>query len=227
VRTATRPFGAGHAFGAVQPHLPAVASAGLGALALAAVALPGLWTLTQHVNTMAHEGAHAAMGSATGRRVIGVELSSNGDGGTRTAGTGRGILTSAAGYLGPSGFGLAAAELIRVGHPVAVLWIAVAALAVLAVLARRSAFGVTAVLSTGLGIYLVARYGSVGMAVALAYGMTWFLLLSGVWVVLSHGRSAYDAVSLRQRTRMPRSLWAGLWLAGSALALFVGGRILI
>jgi hypothetical protein len=80
VRTATRPFGAGHAFGAVQPHLPAVASAGLGALALAAVILPELWSLTEHLNTMAHEGAHAAMGSATGGRVIGVELSSDGDG---------------------------------------------------------------------------------------------------------------------------------------------------
>jgi hypothetical protein len=223
----TRPSGAGHAFGAVQPHLPPMASVGLGAVALAAVVLPGLWTLTQHVNTMAHEGAHAAMGSATGRRIVSVTMRGSGDGATISAGTGGGILTSVAGYLGPSAFGLAAAELIRVGHPVAVLWIAVAALAVLAVLARRSAFGLTAVLSTGFGIYLVARYASLGTEVALAYGMAWFLLLSGVRVVLSHGRNAGDAVSLRQRTRVPSSLWAGLWLIGSALALIAGGRMLV
>jgi Peptidase M50B-like len=226
--TATEPRGSVlHGMSAVQAHLPAAASAGLGLLALAAAVLPALWTVTQHVNVMAHEGAHAAMGSATGRRIVYVKMSSKGEGATRSVGSGLGILTSAAGYLGPSAFGLAAAELIRVGHPVAVLWIAVAALAALAVLARRSAFGLTAVLSTGFGVYLVARYASLGMEVALAYGMAWFLLLSGVRVVLSHGRNAGDAVSLRQRTRVPSSLWAGLWLIGSALALIAGGRMLV
>ena len=33
--------------------------------------LPGGWALTQHVNTMAHEGAHAVVGSAMGRRITG------------------------------------------------------------------------------------------------------------------------------------------------------------
>jgi hypothetical protein len=227
--TATRSSGAGHGIGAVQAHLPAAASAGLGALALAAVILPGLWSVTQHLNTMAHEGAHAAMGSATGRTIQSVTLRGNGEGltmMTRSRGGGF-ILTGVVGYLGPSAFGLAAAELIRVGHPIAVLWIALAALAVLAVLARRSAFGVSAVLATGFVVYLVARYAPVGAAVALAYGMTWFLLLSGLRVVLSHGRDAGDAIILRQRTRMPRGLWAGLWLIGSGLALYAGGRMLI
>jgi Peptidase M50B-like len=216
-----------HGMSAVQPQLPAVASAGLGLLALAAVVVPGLWALTQHVDTMAHEGAHAVMGSATGRRIVGVTMSSSGDGATLSTGGGRAILTGVAGYFGSSAAGLAAAELIRVGHPVAVLWVAVVALAVLAVLARRSLFGLTAVLSTGLGIYLVARYASLGMEVALAYALTWFLLLAGVRVVLAHGRGAGDAVSLRQRTGVPRGVWAALWLAGSALALIVGARMLI
>lgn len=228
--TATRPSGGAlSGISAVQPHLPAAASVGLGVLALGAMVLPGGWALTQHVNTMAHEGAHAAMGSATGRRITGVTLRGNGDGlTTMTPASGGGfILAGVVGYLGPSAFGLGAAELIRVGHPVAVLWIAVAALAVLAVLARRSAFGITVALGFGFGVYLVARYAPVGAAVALAYAMAWFLLLSGVGVVLSHGRSAGDAIILRQLTRMPRGLWAGLWLIGSALALIAGGRMLV
>ena len=46
-------------------------------------------------------------------------------------------------------------------------------------------------------------------------------------MVLSHGRDAGDAIILRQLTRMPRGLWAGLWLVGSALALVAGGRMLV
>jgi hypothetical protein len=109
----------------------------------------------------------------------------------------------------------------------AVPWVTIACLAVLAGLTRRSPFGLTATLATGLGVYLVARYAPVGACVALAYSLAWFLLLSGVRVVLSHGRNAGDAVMLRRLTRVPRGLWAGLWLAGSALALIDGGRILI
>jgi Peptidase M50B-like len=227
--TVTRSPGALHGLGALQPHLPPGTSAAVGALALGAAILPGISALTQHVNTMAHEGAHAVMGSATGRTITGVRLRGNGDGlTTMTASRGGGyILTGAVGYLGPSAFGLAAAELIRVGHAVAVLWVALAALAVLGVLARRSPFGIAAVLGTGLLVYLVARYATVGAGVALAYGMAWFLLLSGVQVVLAHGRDAGDAVALRQRTRLPRGLWAGLWLIGSVAALIVGGRMLL
>jgi Peptidase M50B-like len=228
--TVARPHGSIlHGMSAVQAHLPAAAAAGLRMLALAAAALPGLWTLTRHVNTMAHEGAHAAMGSATGRTIRGVTINGDGTGVTAiTADRGVGlVLAAAVGYLGPSAFGLGAAELIRVGHPVAVLWIALAALAILAVLARRSVFGITAAVGTGCCIYLVARYAPVGAAVALAYVMTWFLLLSGLRVVMSHGRNGVDATILRQLTRMPRGLWAGLWLIGSGLALFAGGRMLL
>jgi len=70
--------------------------------------------------------------------------------GSTTSGGGF-ILAGIVGYLGPSAFGLGAAELIRAGHPVAVLWIAVAALALLAVLARRSAFGIAVALACPAG----------------------------------------------------------------------------
>ena len=226
--TAPQSFGGAlRAIAELQHHLPAGTSAAIGVLAFGAAILPGLSGLTQHVNTMAHEGAHATMHLATGRRVVGVTLKRDGTGETRSTGSGRGILGGAAGYLGPSAFGLGAAELIRVGHAVAVLWVAIAALAVLGVLGRRSAFSIAAVLVTGVLIYLVARYEPVGARVALAYGMAWFLLLSGLVVIWSHGRDASDASSLRQRTHVPRGLWAGLWLAGSALALIAGTQLLI
>jgi hypothetical protein len=226
----TRSFGGVlHGITAVQAHLPVSSSVLVGAAALGAAILPGISQLTQHVNTMAHEGAHAAMGSVLGQRVTGVTLRGNGEGKTtmtpsRSIGF---ILAGIVGYLGPSAFGLGAAKLIQVGHAIAVLWVTIAALAVLGVLARKSSFGMAAVLLAGVGLFLVARYAPVGAGVALAYGIAWFLLLSGVQVVLSHGRHAGDAIALRQLTRVPRGVWAGLWLVCSALALIAGARMLI
>ena len=38
-------------------------------------------------------------------------------------------------------------------------------------------------------MFLIARYGSVGTETAVAYLVAWFLLLSGVRVVLEHNRA--------------------------------------
>jgi hypothetical protein len=213
----------------VQRHLPGGTSLLLGVAALGTATLPGISVLTQHVNTMAHEGAHAVMGSALGARVTGVTLRGNGDGQTLLARAGGGgyVLAGVVGYLGPSAFGLGAAKLIQLGHMVAVLWLTLAALALLALAVRRNPFGLVTVTVTGLALYLAARYAPVGGQVAVAYGIAWFLLLSGLQVVLQHGRDAGDAIELRKRTRVPRGLWAGLWLAGSAGALILGGSLLV
>jgi hypothetical protein len=218
-----------HGITTLQPHLPGGTSLLVGAAALGAAILPGLSQLTQHVNTMAHEGAHAVVGSALGRRVTGVSLHGNGEGRTTMApSSGAGFIAAGiVGYLGPSAFGLGAAKVIEVGHAIALLWITLAALLLLGIAVRRSGFGLTAVAMTGIAIFAVARYAPVGAEVALAYGIAWFLLLSGLQVVLLHGRHASDAVALRQLTRVPRGLWAALWLAGSALALVAGARMLV
>jgi len=221
--------GALHAIVALQSHLPVTTSALLGVGALGAATLPGISLLTQHFNTMAHEGAHAAMGSVTGRRVTGVSLRGNGEGRTtlsRPRGLGF-LLAGVAGYLGPSLFGLAAAKLIEVGHIVAVLWLSLLALVCLAVMVRRSGFGLAAVLASGIVLFLVARYAPLGAEIALAYGIAWFLLVSGVRVVVQHGRHASDAVILRQLTHVPPAMWAAFWLLGSAAALLLGGRWLV
>jgi hypothetical protein len=218
-----------HGITSLQPHLPGSTSVLVGAAALGAAILPGISRLTQHVNTMAHEGAHAMVGSAMGRRVTGVTLHGNGEGRTTMApSSGAGFIAAGiVGYLGPSAFGLGAAKLIQVGHAIAVLWITLAALLLLGIAVRRSGFGLAAVAVTGIAIFAVARYAPVGAEEALAYGIAWYLLLSGVQVVLSHGRNAGDAIALRNLTRVPRSLWAALWLAGSVLALVAGARMLV
>ncbi len=226
----TRSFeGALRGIGQLQAHLPAGTSVLVGLAALGAATLPGISLLTRHVSTMAHEGAHAVMGSAMGHRVTAVTLRRNGEGRTmlaRSRGAGF-ILAGVVGYLGPSAFGLGAAKLIEVRHIVAVLWLTLLALACLAIAVRRNGFGLTAVIVTGLAVYLVARYAPVGAQIAVAYGIAWFLLLSGVRVVLAHGRHAGDAIALRELTRLPRWVWAGFWLAGSTAALVIGGGLLI
>jgi len=218
-----------HNIVALQTHLPVTTSVILGVAALGAATLPGISVLTQHFNTMAHEGAHAAMGSVTGRRVTGMTMRGNGEGRTtltRPKGLGF-LLAGIVGYLGPSAFGLGAAKLIQVGHIVAVLWLSLLALVCLAVMVRRSGFGLAAVLASGIVLFLVARYAPLGADIALAYGIAWFLLVSGVRVVVQHGRHASDAVILRQLTKLPPSLWAAFWLLGSVAALLLGGRWLV
>jgi UPF0716 family protein affecting phage T7 exclusion len=214
--------------GALQSHLPGPVSAAVGVAALVAAALPLFWQMTTHVNTIAHEGAHAIVGSAIGGRVTSVTMDSQGRGETALQGLRRpgNVLFLLVGYLGPSGFGLVAAELIHLGHIVAVLWLTLFFL-VLLLIPLRSIFSVVAVLATMLALYLVARYATVGLQVAAAYGLAWFLLLSGLRAAAEEGETADDAKTLKKLTRMPTSFWSGFWLIGSALALAFGGLLLL
>jgi Peptidase M50B-like len=214
--------------GALQSHLPGPLSAAVGAVSLVAAVVPALWQMTRHFETIAHEGAHAIVGSAMGRTVTGVRMNRSAEGRTRLdPGSGPGfVLAGVVGYLGSSGFGLAAAELIHLGHIVAVLWLTLLLLVLMLIPLRRS-FGVVTVLAAMLLLYLVARYATLGLQVAAAYGLAWFLLLSGLRVVVEHGKNAGDAGVLRELTGMPRGCWSGFWLVGSVLALAFGGLLLL
>jgi hypothetical protein len=209
------------------PLTPTVAML-LGIAVLAIVVLPATWLVVRYVETMAHEGAHALVGSSAGGRIQGVRLKPNKDGETLVSSTGSAgdVITGAAGYLGSSAFGLGAAKLISVGHAVAVLWLSLLLLAILLALVRNP-FGVFAVVVAGVVIYLIARYTAVGTETVVAYLITWFLLLSGLRMVLEHGSHAGDAVILARATHVPRVLWAGMWLVGTAAALIVGGMLLL
>jgi hypothetical protein len=214
--------------GEIQPPLPPATSVLIGLAALVLVSVQGLWLLARYADTIAHEGTHAIVGSALGRPVDGVTLERNGDGATSVLmrGTGGDVLIYFVGYLGPSAFGLGAAKLIEIGHIVAVLWLTVLLLAVMLVMVRNP-FGFVSVLVTGGLIYLFARYATVSTQTVAAYGVAWFLLLSGVRKVIYRGPGAGDAVELRRVTSIGRSFWFLLWLIGTSLAVVVGGSLLV
>jgi hypothetical protein len=214
--------------GEIQAPLSAAGSVLIGLLALAVVGVQGIWELTRYADTIAHEGMHAIAGSAMGRQVRSVALKRNGDGETLVTqgGTGGNILIGFAGYLGPSAFGLGAAKLIEVGHSVAVLWLTLLLL-VLLLFVLRKAFSYVPVLIVGALLFVVARYASVGMETAVAYGVAWFLLLSGVRKVIYRGTGAADAGMLAGITHIGRAFWVLLWLAGSIAAVAIGGSLLV
>lgn len=211
-----------------QAPLPAPVVVVIGLAALAAVGVQEIWLLARHVNTIAHEGAHAITGSAIGQRIRGVKLEPNATGATATSGgTPAGNATVGfVGYLGPSAFGLGAAKLIELGHSAAVLWLTLLLL-ILLLLVLRSVFSFVSVLVIGGLLYLIARYGSIGADSVTAYAVAWFLLLSGVRVVFDDGINAADAGNLAKLTHTRPGCWVWLWLIGSVLALALGGILMV
>jgi len=208
----------------VQAHLSLPLSALLAILAIGAAFFRWLWPVTQHITTMAHEGAHATMGSAIGRQVKGITFKSNGFGATNVAGKGGlgNASTAIVGYLGPSAFGVGAAEMIKAGYIVAVLWVGVAGLFAILTLLRRS-FGIVSVIVALVLLFMVAGFASVHVQVVTAYVLAWFLLISGVQMIRIDGKGASDAKKLQGLTKIPSRFWSGFWLAGSVVALVFGG----
>lgn len=214
--------------GHTQAHLSGPASALMAIIAIGATLVRWLWPVTQHVTTMVHEGAHAAVGSALGRQVKGITFKANGFGATDVPGTSAiGTFTTAvAGYLGPSLFGVGAAALIRAGYIVAVLWLGVIGLLAIMALLRKS-FGVVSVVLAFLLLFGVAGFASVGVQVFTAYAVTWFLLVSGVKMVRIDGKANGDAKKLRNITKVPHGFWWWLWQLGAGAALVFGAALLV
>jgi Peptidase M50B-like len=209
-----------------QAPLPGSEAALVGLAALAVVMIPFLWPLADHFDTMAHEGAHAIAASAMGFTLLGVTLDQESNGATSYLAPGDGprrLLTSFVGYLGPSAFGLCAAKLIETGHVVSVLWVAAILLVLLLFLIRKS-FGIVSVPAAIALLAVVMRYAHDGPEEVIIYGMTWLLLLSGVRSAVAHGANAGDAETLTTITHLPRQLWALLWIAGTLLAVVIGGK---
>jgi Peptidase M50B-like len=212
-----------------QAPLPGPAAALVGLAALAIVMIPFLWPLVDHFDTMAHEGAHAIVASAMGFPLLGVTIDQDSSGATGYLGPENGLrrlLTSFAGYLGPSAFGLCAAKLIETSHVIAVLWIATILLVLLLFLIRKS-FGIVSVPAAIALLTVITHYAHYGLDEVIAYGMTWLLLLSGARNAVTHGANAGDARTLSTLTHLPRHLWALLWIAGTLLAVVIGGKWLV
>jgi len=213
-----------------QAPLPGTEAALIGLAALAVMLVPFLWPFVKQFNAMAHEGAHAVVGSVMGLTLAGgtLDMESNGitawvdppDTGLRRT------LTRFAGYLGPSGFGLCAAKLIETGRVVTVLWLAIFLL-VLFTFAIRKSFGIVSVPAAIALLAVVVHYSRDGLERVIIYALTWLLLLSGVRVAAAHGADAGDAANLSRTTHIPRVARALLWLAGTVLAVVIGGKWLV
>jgi len=211
-----------------QAPLSAAAAMVTGLAVFAVVAMDAGWQFVRHGTVMAHESAHAVLGSLAFRNVSGITLNADATGGTdmKPGGCLGSIFIGFVGYAGPSLFGLGAARLIQLGHSVAVLWVTLFLLAVLAVGLRRS-YGMITVVFVGALIYVVGRYTPQGVQVVAAYAITWMLLLSGVRRVLEVGALSSDGANLSQLTMIPRVVWFLLWLAATLGALAVGGKMLV
>jgi hypothetical protein len=210
--------------GQVQAHLSGPLSVSLAILAIGAAFLRWLWPVTRHVTTIVHEGAHATMSSVLGRKVGGITVSPRANGLTKFA-AGGSVGTAAvwmAGYLGPSLFGIGAAEMIKAGYIVAVLWIGLAGLLAMMTMLRTS-FGVVSVIAGFVLLFMVAGFASVGVQVVTAYAITWFLLVSSLKMIRIHGKANGDSKLLRGKTKIPHGFWWWFWQAGSIVALVFGG----
>ncbi len=73
------------------------------------------------------------------------------------------------------------------------------------------------------------RYTTAGVESAVAYGVTWFLLLSGPKMALAAATrpdDVADAGVLAGMTFVWRSAWCFIWLVGTIVALVAGGAML-
>jgi hypothetical protein len=213
------------------PHLPLSAgeSVAIGLVTMIVVMLPLLWGLAEHFSTMTHEGAHALLAVILGLTVTDIVLDRHSEGKTSIVGDGlRVVLAVLIGYLGPSLFGLGAARLISLGYPLAVLWLLVLLLVLVLFLLGRS-FGLLSVPIAIVAVFLILRYTHAGTEVVAAYAVAWLLLLSGLRTAIGHfvRSDSGDANALRSQTHLPRTFFSLVWLAGTLLALVVGGKLLV
>jgi hypothetical protein len=211
-----------------QTPLPGPDAALLGFAAFLVVNAKSLWSFARHFHVMAHEGMHAATATTLGIPVRGIKLRRNGDGETQyrvPAVGGKGVITAFVGYLGPSAFGLTAAGLISLGYIVVALWVTLIFLMIL-LLKLLPSFGHVSVPVTMALFFVLIGYTPVSAQVVMAYCMTWVLLLSGVRMAIQHRTRAGDAIILKGQTRLPRWLWALLWITGTLGAAYAGGRLL-
>lgn len=216
------------------PDQYVVLAAGL--VALAVVLVTPVWHVTRHVITIAHEGAHAVAAMVTGRRLDGIRLHSDTSGLTVSAGRPRGfgmIVTAFAGYVGPGLTGLGAAWLLRQGYAVGLLWLLVVLLALL-LLKIRNWFGLWSVLVSGALLVGVSWWLDAAAQSAVAYAVTWFLLLGAV-------RPVFELQSQRARRRARRSdadqlaalthtagiLWVGVFLLVTVGCLVLGASWIV
>jgi Peptidase M50B-like len=225
---ATSPGQLWHEIVSAEPLPPRLLVLACCVTALILVGSRRLWPVTRTVVTIAHEGGHALVALAVGRRLEGVRVHRSTAGLTVSAGNASGpgiVATAAAGYLAPPLLGLGTAALLASGHLVAALLLTLVLLACL-VFIIRNAYGLLAVFSVAAAVAFVLWRGTPLLQAAFGYAMAWFLLLGGVRPVLELQRSRRrgragrsDADQLARLTGLPAGAWIVLFAVVSLGAL--------
>jgi hypothetical protein len=218
-----------HAAAAVSAAAGASPSLAVVALAagIAAVLVLGMWSVTGHVIMIAHEGAHAVMAVLLGGKITEVRLNRDRTGSTASTRALVRLPVAAAGYIGPSAFGLVGSGFIVRGKADAVLWISLALLGLLLV-TTANWFGRFVVIVTGAVLFLALQQGSVGVRLLVACAWVWVLLIGGVLHIWHHRRGGADFADMRRMTLVvPAFVWAGLALVAASAALVTGSAWLV
>lgn len=220
----------------VQPA-PAPALVALTALvALVLVVQPSAWRLTRMLVTITHEGGHAVVALLSGRRLRGIRLHSDTSGLTVSSGRASGpgmVAMLLAGYLGPAVVGLGAVALLIRGHGLGLLWLLTALLALM-LLQIRNFYGFVVVVGCGALLIGISWFLSAAAQSALAYLLTWMLLVSAPKPVLEligqrrRGRAARsDPDQLAALTRTPAGVWITVFLVADIAGLVLGATLLL
>ena len=205
------------------------------AAAAVLVLVPALWRVSRHVITIVHEGGHAVIATLSGRRLGGIRLHSDTSGLTVSSGRPRGlgmVLTLLAGYTAPALLGLGAARMLSLGYDIGLLWLLLAALALLLVQIRNW-FGLWSVLVTAGVVFGITWFGSPPVQSVFALLITAFLLFGAVRTVVELQRSrsrsrggASDADQLARLTHLPGLVWVAVFFAATVACTGFAARFL-
>lgn len=185
-------------------------------LAVAVIVPTPTWRISRNVITIAHEGGHALVARACGRRLNGIRLHSDTSGVTVSSGNPRGIgmiATTFAGYTAPAAIGALLASLLAAGRITATLWATLALLGIMLMLIRNLYGAAILIFSIALAAALL-RYGSDQVQTLALSILAWFLLLAAPKPVLELQRkrrqgtaAGSDADQLAALTGIPGAVW--------------------
>jgi len=206
------------------------------AAALSWILAVPLFFVTRFVTVIAHEGGHALIGKLLFQKVRSIEFNRRGGGGTdieQPIPWLFEILITLAGYLGPSMFGLLAAEMLVRGWTVMVLWGSVFFLFIMLFAVRGT---VGWIIVPGLMIvigYLAVKVVEPTHQLLYTHMWVWFLLIAPVERMFlfledkTYTDAQSDAGRLQRLTRLPGAWWSAVLLAGTVAALVYGARLLL
>ena len=220
----------------VQPVPPPAVVALTAVVALALVVSRAAWPYTRILVTIAHEAGHAVAAVLAGRRLQGIRVHSDTSGLTVSSGraSGPGMVTMLlAGYLAPALVGLGAGGLLIAGFSLGLLWLLVILLGLMLLQIRNFA-GFGAIVAVGAVLVAISWYAPAPVQAAVAYLVTWILLISAPKPVLELARmrrrglaQGSDVDQLARLTRVPAGLWTALVLVLNCVGLLLGVALLL